>query len=62
MKKPNLLPLLGLVLLLLPHFKNPAPGLAGPGHWKNVESDIPGSAYQMMDYGLFENFNLISYE
>ncbi len=48
--------------LLGPHFKNPAPGLAGPGHWKNVESDIPGSAYQMMDYGLFENFNLISYE
>lgn len=57
MQKPNLLPVLGLILLLLPFFNNPA-----PGHWKNVESDIPGSAYQMMDYGLFENFNLISYE
>jgi len=48
--------------LLGPHFKNPAHGLAGPGHWKNVERDIPGEEYQMMDYGLFENFKLIGYE
>ena len=48
--------------LLGPHFKNPAPGLAGPGNWKNVEKNIPGSGYQMMDYGLFDNFKLISYE
>lgn len=48
--------------LLGPHFKNPAPGLAGPGHWKNVNENIPGEQYQMMDYGLFENYKLISYE
>jgi len=48
--------------LLGPHFKNPAPGLAGPGHWKNVERNIAGEEFQMMDYGLFENFNLIGYE
>ncbi len=48
--------------LLGPHFKDPAPGLAGPGHWKNVEKDIPGKKYQMMDYGLLEDFQLISFE
>lgn len=48
--------------LLGPHYKNPAPGLAGPGHWKNVNENIPGEQYQMMNYGLFEDFKLISYE
>jgi hypothetical protein len=48
--------------LLGPHFKNPAPGLAGPGHWRNVDHDIPGINYQMLDYGLFESFKLIGYE
>ncbi len=48
--------------LLGPHFNDPAPGLAGPGNWKNVEENIPGKDYQMMDYGLFEDFKLISYE
>lgn len=47
--------------LLGPHFNNPAPGLAGPGHWKNVEHDIPGNEYQMINYGLFKEFNLISF-
>lgn len=48
--------------LLGPHFRNPAPGLAGPGHWKNVEGNIPGKDYQMLDYGLFKNYKLVSYE
>lgn len=48
--------------LLGPHFNNPAPGLASPWHWKNIEHDIPGNEYQMMDYGLFEDFKLISYD
>ncbi len=47
--------------LLGPHFKDPAPGLAGPGHWKNVENDIPGTEYQMMDYGLFKEFDLVTF-
>ncbi len=46
--------------LLGPHFKDPAPGLAGPGHWKNVENDIPGTEYQMMNYGLFKEFDLVT--
>ena len=48
--------------LLGPHFNHPAPGLASPWHWRNVEHDIPGNEYQMMDYGLFEDFKLISYD
>ena len=47
--------------LLGPHFKNPAPGLAGPGHWKNVEGNIPGVDYQMIDYGLLKEFDLITF-
>ncbi len=47
--------------LLGPHFKNPAPGLAGPGHWKNVEDNIPGVDYQLLDYGLFNEFDLITF-
>jgi hypothetical protein len=48
--------------LLGPHFNHPDPGLASPWHWRNIEHDIPGNEYQMMDYGLFEDFKLISYD
>ena len=46
--------------LLGPHYKNPRPGLASPGHWKNIAEPIPGAEYQMLDYGLMEDFALIS--
>ena len=45
--------------LLGPHYRNPAPGLASPWHWKNVDKPIPGNEYQMVDYGLMEDFELI---
>ncbi|MDR2919764.1 MAG: hypothetical protein LBV72_10425 [Tannerella sp.] len=45
--------------LLGPHYKNPAPGLASPWHWKNVDQPIAGADYQMMDYGLMEDFSLM---
>ena len=45
--------------LLGPHYRNPAPGLASPWHWKNVDKPISGKEYQMMDYGLMEDFELI---
>jgi hypothetical protein len=45
--------------LLGPHYKNPAPGLASPGHWKNIKEPLSGSAYQMIDYGLMEDFVLL---
>jgi hypothetical protein len=45
--------------LLGPHYRNPAPGLASPWHWKSVSEAIPGAEYQMTDYGLMEDFNLL---
>ncbi len=45
--------------LLGPHYNNPAPGLASPWHWKNINKRIPGEEYQMLDYGLMEDFDLV---
>lgn len=45
--------------LLGPHYNNPAPGLASPWHWKNIQKQIQGTEYQMQDYGLMEDFDLI---
>lgn len=45
--------------LLGPHYNNPAPGLAGPWHWKNIKEQIPGKEYQMQDYGLMQDFDVV---
>jgi hypothetical protein len=45
--------------LLGPHFNNPAPGLVSPGHFRNVKSYPAGKDYQLLDYGLFEEFILL---
>ena len=45
--------------LLGPHYRNPAPGLASPWHWKGIEKPIPGNEYQMMDYGLMTDVDLV---
>ncbi len=45
--------------LLGPHFNNPAPGLVSPWLWRNVRSYPPGKDYQILDYGLFEEFTLL---
>lgn len=47
--------------LLGPHHNNPKPGLVGPGHWSNVRSWPSGTAYQLYDYGLMEDFQLLKY-
>jgi len=44
--------------LLGPHHNNPAPGLAGPWLWRNVKNYPPGSDYQTLDYGLYDDFVL----
>lgn len=46
--------------LLGPHYNDPAPGLASPWHWKNIKRQIPGNEYQMLDYGLMEDFDLLN--
>ncbi|HCF82045.1 MAG TPA: hypothetical protein DER39_10130, partial [Porphyromonadaceae bacterium] len=45
--------------LLGPHYNNPGQGLAGPFNWRNINAPIPPEAYKMIDYGLFENFELV---
>lgn len=45
--------------LLGPHYNNPSQGLAGPFNWRNINAPIPPEAYKMVDYGLFEDFELV---
>ena len=45
--------------LMGPHFNNPAPGMVSPGHWRNVKSYPAGKDYQLLDYGLMEDFDLM---
>lgn len=45
--------------LLGPHHNNPKPGFVSPWIWRNVKSYPPGKDYQMLDYGLFEEFTLL---
>ena len=45
--------------LMGPHFNNPVPGSVGPGHWRNVKNYPPGKDYQLLDYGLMEDFTLL---
>lgn len=45
--------------LLGPHYNDPASGFVSPWHWKNIKEQIPGTAYQMLDYGLMEDFDLV---
>ena len=44
--------------LLGPHHNNLKPGLVSPGSWRNVKSYPSGSDYQLLDYGLMEDFVL----
>jgi hypothetical protein len=44
--------------LLGPHFNNPAPGLVGPWHFRNVKSYPSGKDYRLLDYGLMREIGL----
>ncbi|MEI6047256.1 MAG: glycosyl hydrolase [Bacteroidota bacterium] len=44
--------------LLGPHHNNPKPGLVSPWIWRNVKGYPAGKDYQMLDYGLMEDFIL----
>jgi hypothetical protein len=46
--------------LLGPHYKDPAPGFVSPWHWKRINEPLPGAEYQMIDYGLMEDFELMN--
>jgi hypothetical protein len=45
--------------LLGPHHNNPKPGFVSPWIWRNVKGYPSGKDYQMLDYGLFEDFTLL---
>ncbi len=42
-----------------PHHNHPAPGLVSPWHWRYVKSYPPGSQYDLLDYGLIEDFKIL---
>ena len=44
--------------LLGPHHNEPHPGFVTPGSWRGVKSYPAGKDYQMIEYGLFEEFTL----
>ena len=46
--------------LLGPHHNNPKPGMVSPWIWRNVKGYPSGNDYQMLDYGLSEEFVLHS--
>ena len=45
--------------LLGPHYTQDR-GIAGPWHWNNIRQQIPGNEYNMFDYGLMEDFVVVS--
>ncbi|MGD0340183.1 MAG: glycosyl hydrolase [Bacteroidales bacterium] len=45
--------------LLGPHFNNPAPGVVSPWHFRNVKSYPAGKDYQLLDYGMMEDFTIL---
>jgi hypothetical protein len=46
--------------LLGPHHNNPKPGMVSPWIWRDVKHYPSGNEYQMLDYGLFEDFVLLN--
>jgi hypothetical protein len=44
--------------LLGPHHNNPKPGFVSPWIWRNVKGYPPGKDYQILDYGLLDDFIL----
>jgi hypothetical protein len=45
--------------LLGPHYNNLKPGFVSPGSWRNVKSHPAGADYQLLDYGLMDDFVLL---
>jgi hypothetical protein len=44
-----------------PHYNKPNPGLVSPWHWRYVYKPIPGKDYDLYDYGLMEDFKVVSW-
>ncbi|MDH5605117.1 MAG: hypothetical protein OEY51_14300, partial [Cyclobacteriaceae bacterium] len=44
--------------LLGPHHNHPDPGLSSPWNWRGVTEYPPGTSYDMLDYGMMDDFFL----
>ncbi len=42
-----------------PHHNNPKPGLVSPWLWRGVKNYPSGAAYDVYDYGLMEDFEIL---
>ncbi len=42
-----------------PHHNNPTPGLVSPWQWRGIEDYPSGADYDLLDYGLLENFKIL---
>lgn len=47
--------------LLGPHY-NTEKGISGPWHWNGVSKQAPGCDYELHDYGLMDDFSVVSSE
>lgn len=45
-----------------PFHNNPEPGMVGPFHFRNVKKYPSGNSYQLFNYGLMEDFEIIKEE
>ena len=45
--------------LMGPHYTTEV-GITGPWHWNGVQKQAPGNEYYFMDYGLMEDFDVIT--
>ncbi|MFT3935852.1 MAG: glycosyl hydrolase [Chitinophagaceae bacterium] len=43
-----------------PHYNKPATGLVSPWHWRYVTKPLAGKDYDLYDYGLMEDFKVIT--
>ncbi|MDP4252998.1 MAG: glycosyl hydrolase [Bacteroidota bacterium] len=44
--------------VLGPHFRSPKPGLVSPWHFRYVKANPPGDRYDVLDYGLMDDFDI----
>lgn len=46
--------------VLGPFYNKPVPGLVDPGKWYNIKSQPAGKAYDLYEYGLMDDFKIIT--
>lgn len=46
--------------VLGPFYNKPAPGLVDPGKWYNIKVQPPGNEYDLYDYGLTEDYRILT--